>query len=108
MNQYNPDPVAFANNKPNTITFAVSSREQMVEAFRISKDGIRANPDIPADEAAHAVMSALNTQIKQLVQQAVEEEREACARACQTQWSTEEERAAGLLFAAEIRARSKT
>lgn len=79
MNQYNPYPVAFANNKPNTITFAVSSREQMVEAFRISKDGIRANPDIPTDEAAHAVMSALNTQIKQLVQQAVEDER---ARAC--------------------------
>ena len=35
-------------------------------------------------------------------------EREACARACETQWSTEEERAAGRLFAAEIRARSKT
>ena len=34
-------------------------------------------------------------------------EREACAKVCETQWSTGEEKAAGLLFAAEIRARGQ-
>lgn len=43
-----------------------------------------------------------------MVAKAVAAEREACAKVCETQWSTGEEKAAGLLFAAEIRARSKT
>jgi len=35
-------------------------------------------------------------------------EREACAKVCENEWGTLAEKEAGLLYAAEIRARSKT
>ena len=38
---------------------------------------------------------------------AVEAEREACARLCESEWSTEDERRAGQMFAREIRARNE-
>ena len=50
-----------------------------VEILRISKEGIWANPDVPVDQAAHAVLAAVERNIKELVQKAVEEEREVCA-----------------------------
>ena len=34
-------------------------------------------------------------------------EREACARLCESEWSTEDERRAGQMFAREIRARNE-
>lgn len=34
-------------------------------------------------------------------------EHKACAQVCETQWSTEEEKTAGSVFAAEIRARRR-
>ena len=46
------------------------------EVLRLSKDGIWANPDIPADEAAKLVLAAMDLQIKALVDKAVEAERE--------------------------------
>ena len=38
---------------------------------------------------------------------AVEAEREACARLCESEWLTEGERRAGQMFAREIRARNQ-
>jgi hypothetical protein len=38
---------------------------------------------------------------------AVEAEREACARLCESEWSTEDERRTGQMFAREIRARNQ-
>lgn len=53
------------------------------EVLRLSKDGLWANPDIPADDAAKLVLAAIDANIKVLVQKAVEEEREACAKLCE-------------------------
>jgi hypothetical protein len=53
-----------------------------VEILRISKEGIWANPDVPVDQAAHAVLAAVESNIRELVQRAVEAEREACAKVC--------------------------
>ena len=63
---------------PNSIQFY--SGTNSIEVLRLSKDGIWANPDIPADEAAKLVLEAINYNIKVLVQKAVEAEREACAQ----------------------------
>ena len=48
-----------------------------LEVLRLSKDGIWANPDIPADEAAKLVLEAIDCNIKALVDRAVADEREA-------------------------------
>ena len=64
--------------KTNTIYF--SSGVPSVEVLRLSKDGIWANPDIPVDDAAKFVINAIGHNIKVLVQKAVEDEREACAK----------------------------
>ena len=56
-----------------------------IEVLRLSKDGIWANPEIPTDEAAKLVLEAIDYNIKLLIQKAVEEEREACARICEIQ-----------------------
>jgi len=66
--------------RTNTIYF--SSGEPRVEVLRLSKDGIWANPDIPADDAAKFVLNAIGYNIEVLVQKAVEDEREACAEVC--------------------------
>jgi hypothetical protein len=49
-----------------------------VEVLRIAKEGIWANPDVPVDQAAHAVLAAVESNIKELVQRAVEAERDRC------------------------------
>jgi hypothetical protein len=64
----------------NTIQF--HSGTPATEVLRLSKDGIWANPDIPADDAAKLVLEAIDANIKILVQKAVLAEREACARVC--------------------------
>ena len=55
-----------------------------VEVLRIAKEGIWANPDVPVDQAAHAVLAAVESNIKELVKKAVEAEREACAQLCES------------------------
>ena len=65
---------------PNTFHFTTGTNA--TEVLRLSKDGIWANPDIPADEAAKLVLEAIDYNIKVLVQKAVEDEREACADLC--------------------------
>ena len=65
----------------NTIQF--HSGTPTTEVLRLSKDGIWANPDIPADDAAKLVLEAIDANIKILVQKAVLAEREACAKVCE-------------------------
>ena len=64
----------------NTIQF--HSGTPATEVLRLSKDGIWANPEIPADDAAKLVLEAIDANIKVLVQKAVLDEREACAKVC--------------------------
>jgi hypothetical protein len=56
--------------------------QSAIEVLRLSAEGIWANPDVPADDAAKLVLSAIEYNIKVLVQKAVEDEREACAKIC--------------------------
>ena len=63
---------------PNTFHFTTGTNA--TEVLRLSKDGIWANPDIPADDAAKLVLTMLDNSIKSLVQKAVEKEREECAK----------------------------
>jgi hypothetical protein len=59
-----------------------TAAQPATEVLRLSKDGIWANPDIPADDAAKLVLEAIDDNIKILVQKAVLAEREACAKVC--------------------------
>ena len=52
---------------PNNITFYNTLGGGQVEVLRISKDGITTNPDVPVDEAAAAVIRALDGHINNLV-----------------------------------------
>ena len=62
----------------NTIRFW-GGQEPATEVLRLSRDGIWANPDIAVDDAAKLVLAAIDSNIKVLVQKAIEAEREACA-----------------------------
>ena len=68
----------------NPIDFVVT--QPPTEVLRLSKDGLWANPDIPADDAAKLVLAAIDANIKVLVQKAVAEEREACAQVCEARF----------------------
>jgi hypothetical protein len=67
---------------PDTIHFNHTMENAKTEVMRITRDGVWVNPDIPVDETAKAVLDALGSQVTVLVQRAVEEEREACAKVC--------------------------
>ena len=56
--------------------------EQAKEVMRITRTGIWVNPDMTVNEAAKAVLESIDKNIKFLVQRAVEDEREACAKVC--------------------------
>jgi hypothetical protein len=92
----------------NTIKF--HSGTPATEVLRLSKDGIWANPDIPADDAAKLVLEAIDDNIKILVQKAVLAEREACAKVCEDlSLSQNSEWEVGTLDCADaIRARENT
>jgi hypothetical protein len=64
-------------------TIQFHSGTPATEVLRLSKDGIWANPDIPADDAAKLVLAAIGDNIEILVQKAVLAEREACAKVCE-------------------------
>ena len=55
----------------------------VTEVMRITREGVWVNPDMAANETAKAVLDALDSYIKVLVQNAVEAEREACAKVCE-------------------------
>ena len=63
------------NTPFGNITFLAGNH---TELFRISRDGIWAHPDVPVDETAQKVIEALDSYIKELVQRAVEAERDRC------------------------------
>lgn len=63
----------------NTIRFYNTQDNQNVEVLRISSNGITANPDVPTDEAADAVLRAVDGYIRNLADKAKAEERERIA-----------------------------
>lgn len=70
--------VTLTRAEPTAIVFHVGDNW----GLRLDKDGIRANPDIPIDETATAVMEALKTHWIDLTKQvdaARREERATCA-----------------------------
>jgi hypothetical protein len=96
----------------NTIQFHSGTPVMSTTVLRLSKDGIWANPDIPADDAAKLVLEAIDDNIKILVQKAVLAEREACAKVCETynkrQCYNDEDMAVAKECAAAIRAKGNT
>lgn len=64
------------------MSFIQFHSDNHTEVLRLSKDGIWANPDIPADDAAKLVLAALELNIKALIDKAVKAERDACAGEC--------------------------
>ena len=68
---------------PDTIHFNHTMDNDKTEVMRITRDGVWVNPDMQVDETAKAVLDALSSQVKVLVQRAVEDEREACAKVCE-------------------------
>jgi len=52
---------------PNNIIFYNTIGGTQTEVLRITKDGITANPNVPTDEAADAVIRALDGYIKNLI-----------------------------------------
>jgi hypothetical protein len=71
------------DSRPNSILFFGAVNDQRTEVLRISKDGIWANPDVPVDDAAKAVLAAVDGYVKGMVEKAVtaavNDEIEACA-----------------------------
>ena len=65
---------------PDTINF-FSTSDDRTEVMRITRNGVFVNPDIAVDDAAKAVLDAIDSQIKVLVQKAVEDERETLRQA---------------------------
>lgn len=53
------------------ICFWGTHADNSTEVLRLSRDGIWANPDVPADEAAKLVLAAVDYNIKVLVDKAV-------------------------------------
>jgi hypothetical protein len=87
------------NTEDNGTIKFLEGAPDYTEIFRISRDGIWAHPDVPVDETAQKVIEALDSYIKELVQKAVEAEREACAKVCdeyaQARYAAEAIRARG-------------
>ena len=55
-------------------------KDSSTEIMRITKTGIWVNPDVDVNDAAKVVLDAVESNIKTLVQRAVADEREACAK----------------------------
>ena len=77
------------------------------EFMRITREGVWINPDWAVDETAKAVLDALDSHIKVLVQNAVEAEREACAKLCDELRDEDGFEPYGTECAAAIRARGE-
>lgn len=89
--------------QPNNIVFMIDHGQ--TEVLRISKDGVWANPDFPADEVAKKALAAMDDHIKQMVERVRNEEREACAKVCEEQY---EYYGHDHVFAKAIRTRKET
>lgn len=64
------------------MSFIQFHSDNNIKVLRLSKDGVWANPDIPADEAAKLVLVALDINIKALIDKAVKAERDRFALEC--------------------------
>ena len=78
MNQENSNLKFRIPLTPNNITFTMDQGQ--IEVMRITSTGIWVNPEISVDEIGQAVLNAIDSQVKIMVQRAVEDEREACAK----------------------------
>jgi hypothetical protein len=65
--------------RPNSVMFFGTINGEQTEVMRISKDGIWANPDVPTDDAAKALLEALDVHIRMMVDRELDREIEACA-----------------------------
>lgn len=72
------------DSRPTSILFCNGAPDN-TEVLRISKDGIWANADVPTDEAAQAVLRAVDGHIKQMIERVRSEVRQACAREAELQ-----------------------
>jgi hypothetical protein len=66
---------ALADTRPNNIVFFDTSKGPQREVLRISPEGVTANPDIHVDEAAQAVLRALDGLVKAMIEKAVQEKK---------------------------------
>jgi hypothetical protein len=62
------------DSRPNSIIFHCAVNDEQTAVLRISKDGIWANPDVPVDDAAKAVLAAVDGYVKDMVARAVSEQ----------------------------------
>jgi hypothetical protein len=87
MNEPNPFLVKAENiigvTPPSTISFFSNVPEPGIKVMEITKDGIWVNPDVSVDDTAKAVLSALQVYIGNLIKEAVNQEREECAKECE-------------------------
>lgn len=92
----------------NTINFFNGNTAEPANmVMRISKEGIWVDPDLPTTEAADAVLRALDGSIKFLVNKAIEDEREACAKVADEHAKQVLEHNFSALIANNIRARGQ-
>jgi hypothetical protein len=63
----------------NTIQFDPTFGNDQTAVMRITRDGVWVNPDVSVDDAAKAVLAALDSHIKMLVESAVQAERNKLA-----------------------------
>jgi hypothetical protein len=90
---------------PSTITFFSKIPEPRVKVMEITPDGIWVNPDVSVDDTAKSVLSALQIYLGKFIKEAVNREREACAKVCEDLIGT---RAMARHCADAIRARGET
>jgi hypothetical protein len=87
MNEPNPflvkaEHIIGVTPPPSTISFFSNVPEPQVKVMEITKDGIWVNPDVSVDDTAKAVVTALQVYIGNLIKEAVNQEREECAKVC--------------------------
>ena len=88
------------------IYFNPRSEIESIEVMRLTREGVTVSPGVSVDEAATVVLAMLDANIKLLVSNAVEEEREACAKVVETHAPTTTP--TWVSYAAVIRARNNT
>ena len=57
----------FPDPQPNNIVFYDNTKQPNREVLRLSPEGITANPEVPTDEAAQAVLRALDGFLKSMI-----------------------------------------
>ena len=63
---------SLADTRPNNIVFYNTLEGSSVEVLRISPEGVTANPDIPTDEAAQAVLRSMDGYLKTMIDKRID------------------------------------